>query len=333
MAMAASVIGIDLGATRVVAAPLHGDHPGEPIALPTERSDAAALIDQLATLAESLRTEELLAVGIGVPRIVDFDTGRVVATKRAASPATNGALDLPLTDVPLRPVLEERLGLAVFVDHATNAAALGEAHDSNLELAVRHLVMFSIGTGVSGGLVLDGRIYRGATGAAGQLGHTVLGIDLAGAVPKPMGFPQPGSLAFVAAGHALDRPATVAGNIRPGSALARLRAEGKPVLGADVVDAALDGDDSAARMVEIWGQRVGIAVANAIHTFDPEEVVIGGDAARAGELLLEPARRVALEYLLPSLGARTKIRLARSGVSTGALDAALLARSELEQRN
>jgi glucokinase len=81
-------------------------------------------------------------------------------------------------------------------------------------------------------------------------------------------------------------------------------------------------------MVEIWGQRVGIGVANAINTFDPEEVVIGGGAAQAGDLLLEPARRVAKGYVLPGLGRATTIRLARHGVYAGVLGAALLAEHE-----
>ncbi len=121
-----------------------------------------------------------------------------------------------------------------------------------------------------------------------------------------MGFPQPGSLEFVASGHALDRLAEQAAN-----ASSRVRSSanctpsGKEVLGADAVQAAHDGDPSAQRMVEIWGQRVGIGVANAINTFDPEEVVIGGGAARAGDLLLEPAKRVARGYVVPGLGTRT----------------------------
>ncbi len=85
-------------------------------------------------------------------------------------------------------------------------------------------------------------------------------------------------------------------------------------------------------MVELWGQRLGIGVANAINTFDPEEVVIGGGAARAGRLLLEPACRVARSYVLPGLGKRTTIRLARHGVRAGVLGAALLAVHELEAR-
>src|SRR5919112_633118 len=85
------------------------------------------------------------------------------------------------------------------------AAARGghvAAHDEDAEPVTRDLVLLSVATGVAGGLVLGGEIYRGATGAAGQLGHTILGLDLGGAVPAPMGFPQPGSLEYVASGHA-----------------------------------------------------------------------------------------------------------------------------------
>jgi glucokinase len=146
-----------------------------------------------------------------------------------------------------------------------------------------------------------------------------------------MGFPQPGSLEFVASGHALDRLAQQAAGLHPKSVLGRLRAEGKPVLGADAVEAAHQGDPSAERMVEIWGERVGIGIANAINTFDPDEVVIGGGAAGAGELLLEPAEKIARGYALPGLGTRTTVRLARHGVRAGVLGAALLALHELEQ--
>ena len=328
--MSPSVIGVDLRATKVAVAPLRDGRLGEPVVRRTECSDSAALIDQLAAMVRSARADDLGAVGIGVPRVVDSDTGGVVSTARRATSATNGAVDLPLADVPLREVLEDRLGVPVFVDNDANLAAFAEAHDEQLELVTRDLVMLVVAAGVGGGLVLGGRIYRGTSGAAGELGHTVLGLDLAGAVPAPMGFPQPGSLEYVAAGHALDRLAAVSGRVHPGSALARFRAAGKPVLCDLVIEAALDGDASAARMVAIWGQRIGIGVANAIHTFDPEEIVVGGDAARAGALLLEPVRRVALEYVLPGLGTRTTIRLARHGARATLLGAALVARLESE---
>jgi glucokinase len=328
--MSRPVIGIDLGVTEVGAASVGEGALGDLLVEPTDCRDAGALVDQLASIVERVRTDDLYGVGICVPRIVDFATGRVVVPARRKSPSTNGAFDLPLRDLPLRDVLGDRLGAPVFVDNEASAAALAEAHDEELGLTTRHLVMIKIGAGVGGGLVLDGRIYRGATGGAGELGHTIVGLDLAGAVPAPMRFPQPGSLEFATAGHALDRLATIARNVHPDSALGKLRGRGKPVLGTDMIDAARAGDESAARMVEIWGQRIGIGVANAINTFDPEEVVIAGDPVRAGDALLEAVRRVALQYVGPALGARTRIRLARHGARAGVLGAALLARHELD---
>jgi glucokinase len=316
--MSASVIGVDIGGTKIALAAKRGSELGESQLQPTNCSGPNELIDQLVQMIDSHRDEELEAVGVGVPSIVEFETGRVVSS-------TN----IPLADIPLRQVLGDRLGVPAFVDNDATVAALAEAHDDEMRLVAHNLVMLTVGTGVGGGIVLGGRIYRGATGGAGELGHTIVGLDLAGAVPAAMGFPQPGSLEWVASGHALDRLAAQAANLHPESALGRLRAEGRPVLGAEAVLAAQDGDPSACRMVEIWGQRVGIGVANAINTFDPDEVVIGGGAARAGELLLEPARRVALTYVLPGLGGHTTIRLARHGVRAGVLGAALLAEHEL----
>lgn len=314
-----SVIGVDLGGTKVAVAELRGRQLGQSVLHPTELTSGAALIEQLVGAVSAMRSDDLAAVGIGVPSIIDFDTGRVVSS-------TN----IPLRNVELRSLLSDRLGVPVFVDNDAKAAALAEAHDEELRMVARNLVMITVGTGVGGGIVIGGRIYRGATGGAGEIGHTIVGLDLAGAVPAPMGFPQPGSLEFVASGHALDRLASQAAGLHPESELGRVRAEGKPVLGADAVAAAHDGDQAAGRMVEIWGQRVGIGVANAINTFDPEEVVIGGGAAQAGELLLEPAKRVAAGYTLPGLGTQTTIRLARHGVRAGVLGAALLAAHELE---
>ncbi|MBO0768247.1 MAG: ROK family protein [Solirubrobacterales bacterium] len=316
-----TVIGIDLGGTKVAAAWLGDDGLSHGVEHPTKLGSSEELLDQLTSVVNETRGDsEIDAVGIGVPSIVESASGRVVSS-------TN----IPLKDVPLRAVLGERLGVPVFVDNDATVAALAEAHDESLTLVSQNLVMLTIGTGVGGGIVIGGRIYRGATGGAGELGHTIVGLDLAGAVPKPMSFAQPGSLEWVASGHSLDRLAEQAANLHPESPLGRLQAEGKPVLGPEVVAAAERGDTAATRIVEIWGQHVGVGVANAINTFDPEEVVIGGGAARAGELLLGPARQVAANYVFPGLWGHTNIRLARFGANAGVVGAALLAVHELEQ--
>jgi glucokinase len=313
------VIGVDLGGTKVLASTLDDGGLGESILEPTDLSGSDALVGQLCTMVERRRgSEPLDGVGVGVPSIVEFESGRIVSS-----------VNVPLKDISLRHVLSERLGVPVFVDNDATVAALAEAHDEQLRLVAHDLVMITVGTGVGGGIVIDGRIYRGATGGAGELGHTLVGLDCAGSIPSPTRFPQPGSLEFVASGHTLDRVAEQAATIHPESELGRRHAEGREVLGADAVRAAQEGDAAALRIVDIWGQRVGVGVANAINTFDPEEVVIGGGAARAGDLLLEPAKRVASWYVVPGLGTRTTIRLARHGVRAGVLGAALLAAQEL----
>jgi hypothetical protein len=149
-------------------------------------------------------------------------------------------------------------------------------------------------------------------------------------LPAPEGFPQPGSLERVAAGSALDRLAAQVAASHPRSALGRRHANGRSVLGADIVRAARGGDPAAIGGLETWAEHVGIGVANAINTFDPDEVVLGGGGARAGELLLEPARRVARSYVVPGLGRDTRIRLARHGARAGVLGAGLLALHELQ---
>ncbi|HEX6460338.1 MAG TPA: ROK family protein [Thermoleophilaceae bacterium] len=313
------VVGVDLGGTKVAAGSLHESELSAVVVEPTEQSSSAALLDQLVAMVERLRCGQLDGVGIGVPSVVEFESGRVVAS-----------VNLPLADIPLRRVLEERLGVPVFVDNDATVAALAEAHDHEFSIVSLNLVMLTVGTGVGGGLILGGRIYRGATGGAGELGHTLIGLNLVDAVPAPVNFPQPGSLERLAAGQALDRLAASAAAADADSGLGRRRAAGEPVLGPDVVRCARAGDVGAARIIELWGERLGIGVANAINTFDPNEVVIGGGAARAGDLLLEPARRTALGYVVPGAGRETTIRLARHGAKAGVLGAALLAEHELQ---
>ena len=316
--MSLAVVGVDLGGTKVAAAPLLDGQIGESVVRPTAQSDGAALLDELVAVVQEAAGGRLDGVGVGVPSIVRFDTGQVASS-----------VNVPLADVPLRQVLGDRLGVPVFVDNDATVAALAEAHDEQLRPVVRNLVMLTVGTGIGGGLVLDGRIYRGSSGGAGELGHTIVGLDLQRPVPEASDFPQPGSLEAAASGHALDGMGARAAERKPDSELGRLRERGEQVLGPDVVAAACDGDPTALRVLEMWGEHLGIGVANAINTFDPDEVVIGGGGALAGELLLDPVRRVAHTYVVPGLVGRTVIRLARHGIRAGVLGAAMLALHEL----
>jgi glucokinase len=299
--MAQRFIGVDVGGTKVSVAVLEGTTLSEPTLRPTVLSSSDKLIDQLAGLIHEHGPAD--AVGIGVPSVIDFATG-----------TARHSVNVPLENVPLRKILTERLRMPIYVDNDATVAALCEAHDEDLRPVAQSLILFTIGTGVGGGIVIGGRVYRGATGGAAEIGHQLIGADLSeGAPPHSDEAPQPGSLERLAAGRALD-------------ALGRER--GFPD-GPAVVAAARDGDAAALEAVHILGERLGVGIANAINVFDPEQVVIGGGVSAAGEMLLEPARAVAKRFVLPGVGTRTEIRLARYGPKAGVRGAALLAGQEV----
>ena len=314
---AGAFVGVDVGGTKVAAAPVVDGHLGEAVREPTDVSDGERLVEQIATLVERVRTDATRAVGIGVPSVVDFATGRIRASA-----------NIPLADLPLRARLSDRFGVPVYVDNDAGCAALAEAFDDG-QLKTPDLVLFTVGTGVGGGLVLNGRLYRGATGAAAELGHTVIGLPLDhGAALPGHKAPWDGSLEQLAAGRALDRLALTAAEADPASPLGRTLAADGEITGEDVARLAADGDATAVDLLRILGERLGVGISNAINTFDPMEVVVGGGVSAAGELLLGPARRVAAAYTLPGVGTETQIRLARHGVHAGLLGAGLLSGQE-----
>lgn len=298
--MARRFIGVDVGGTKVAAALLEGTSMSEPVVEPTDVSGEEALLDQIAALVKRLGPAD--AVGVGVPSVIDHAAG-----------AVRHSVNVPLHRVPLRDLLADRLGVPVCIDNDATVAALAEAHDDDLRPVADSLVMFTVGTGVGGGIVLGGRIYRGATGAAGEIGHQLIGADFSrGGPPSTDRFPQPGSLEILASGGALGALATERGFADGRAAVAAARA----------------GDAAAREVIEVVAERLGVGVANAINIFDPEEVVIGGGVSAAGELLLGPVERTARRFVLPGVGTRTVIRLARHGPLAGVRGAALLALQE-----
>lgn len=321
-----TVIGVDVGGTKVSVALMRDGVLAEPQLQATEQSDGDALVRQLGELiaAELERASEpVIAVGIGIPSVIEWESGRVRAS-----------VNVPLRDVPLRDLLHDRLELPVYVDNDANCAALAEAHDDEGRLTVSELVMLTVGTGVGGGIVSGGRIFHGATGGAAELGHMIIGMNLEeDEVPPGGSFPVPGSLEHLAAGRALDHLATRAAASHPDSALGRVLAREGRVAGPDAVSAAHAGDAQAQEVIALLGHRLGVGIANAVNIFDPEVVAVGGGVSAAGELLIGPARESAQRFILPGVGTRTQIRLARSGPQAGVRGAALLAGQESEHRN
>ncbi len=308
------VIGVDLGGTKLLAGTVDRDLGVRHRALrPALGVPAAALLDLVVDAVEEARLaspDPVEAVGFGIPCLIDQQRGMAVM-----------AVNLPLVDVPFREIMAERLGLPVFIDNDANAAALAE-HRFGAARGARHAVMLTIGTGVGGGLVLDGGLFRGSMGAGAELGHMVVDLD---GPPCQGNCPNRGCLEAVASGTALAREARRLGEERPESALGAALAAGREITGLLTTELAHDGDASAREALAVIGRRLGVGIANFVNLFNPEVVVVGGGVLAAGELLLEPARaEVAARALRPS---RDLVRIvpARFAHEAGMIGAAALA--------
>src|SRR3954453_4858442 len=318
--MEGQFIGLDVGGTKIASATLQDGKLTTRDLVKTDVSHSDALVAQLLDLIDDLREEHAVAVGVGLPSIIEFETGRIAHS-----------VNIPLQDLPLRELLSEKAGIPVYIENDASCAALAEAFDESGELVCPNLVMFTVGTGVGGGMVFNGRLYRGATSAA-EVGHTVIGLDLQAGAPVPGGKPPlPRTLEYRAACRALARLAEREAKEEEDSFLGkRLAADGE-VTGHDVVDGAKAGDADALRVLDVLGQRLGIGIANAINLFDPQEIVVGGGGSGAGGLLLAPGRAGAGRYPAPALARHTPIRPARHGAQAGVLGAAMVAAQEEER--
>jgi glucokinase len=252
------------------------------------------------------------AIGLGIPCTIDRARGVAIS-----------AVNLPLIDVPIRDLMSERLGLPTFVDNDANCAALAE-HRFGAAKGARNAIVLTIGTGIGGGVIINGEVYRGSTGAGAELGHIV--IDAAGP-PCQGNCPNRGCVEVLASGTALGNEGRIAAASHPHSALGELLAADRRIDGRAVTDAALAGDGIAVDVVSTIGRRLGVALSSMANVFEPDVIVIGGGVAALGELLLEPAREELASRALPPMNA-TPVVLAALGPEAGMIGAATMALEE-----
>ena len=259
---------------------------------------------------------EVAAIGLGIPCTIDRERGVAVM-----------AVNLQLADVPIRDLMSERLGLPVTLDNDANAAILAE-HRFGAARGADNAVMLTIGTGIGGGLVIDGDVYRGSSGAGAELGHVV--IEAEG--PRCQGnCPNRGCVEALASGTAIAREGLAAAEGAPDSVLGKALAGGATLDGKEVTDAALEGDPIAIGVLEKVGRHLGVALASFANIFDPDVFVIGGGVIPAGDLLLDPARdELAARALTPM--SQTPIAAAALGPDAGMIGAATMAMLELDGR-
>jgi glucokinase len=313
-------IGVDMGGSKLLAGAVDsGLSVHHRVQRSMSRLDQSYLLDVVVEAVEETRDAaggEIAAVGFGIPSLIDQRTGNAVI-----------AVNLPLKDIVFGEVMAERLGLPVFVDNDANLAALAE-HRAGAARGASEAVVLTIGTGIGGGLILRGRPYRGAVGAAAELGHVV--IDLNGP-PCQGNCPNRGCVESLASGTALAREALRMARERPDSGLGRALASGRELEGPLVTELAHDGDAAAVEVIELIGRRLGVAIASFVNIFNPEVVVIGGGVLGAGELLLNAARSEMTARALPPSRDIVEIVPAAFGVEAGMIGAAALAFDGLGQ--
>jgi glucokinase len=274
--------------------------------------DRGEVLDVLVGAVEEARsaTPEAGAVGFGIPSLMDRD--RAVSVE---------CVHLPLAGVPFRDLMSERLGVPVVVDNDANCALLAEARGGAAKGAGEALLL-TLGTGIGGAMLIGGQLYRGAHGAAGELGHVV--VEASGSV-CPCG--SRGCLETFASGTAIAAAGAAAAAADPDSALGKAAGAGHEVTGPLVTELAGEGDAAAVEVLARAGRMLGAGLAGLANAFDPEVIVIGGGAAAAGELLLAPARE---ELAGRALGHAREVPVvpAHFGPEAGMIGAALLALEE-----
>ena len=280
------VIGVDLGGTKILAGVIDADgRLQETVERPTPRESQDALLDGLVGAVTAIGVEDVRAVGFGIPSQIDQRNGR-----------TGRAVNIPLTDIPFRSVMEERLGVPVAIDNDANVAALAEWR-FGAGRGVDTMVMLTLGTGVGGGIVLDGRLYQGWA----ELGHIVVQED---GPPCQGSCTGRGHLEALCSGVAAD--ALAVATLGPGADAHELVTARHEALGA-------------------IGHHLGIGIGTLVNIFNPELIVIGGGFGTAAFDLLLPAARetVRREALWPAGDA--PIVVAALGNDAGLIGAGLLA--------
>jgi len=282
------LVGVDLGGTNIVAAAVTEDG-SEVVAVRSEptRADqgADAVVDRIVRMIDTVIAEtiaqtgvkrsDVLGIGVGAPGPLDRKRGIVVTTP-----------NLGWTNFPLRDVISTATKLPVRIDNDANCATLGEWW-LGAARGAQNVIGLTIGTGIGGGIILNGRLYHGSSDVAGEIGHTT--IDVTGRRCKCGNY---GCLEAYASGPSIADRAREALASDDGTLLARMvDGDLSKITAATVYDAAKEGDEVALDVVRETARLLGAGVANLLNIFNPDVVVLAGGVTHAGEALFEPLRR------------------------------------------
>ena len=306
-------VGIDLGGTNLAAGLV--DEKGNILykaSIPTiKERDWREIVRDMAMIAERVVKEgghtmdEIEAVGIGCPGSIDKKNGVVVYSN-----------NIVMHNATVADEFKKYVDLPVYLENDANAAALGEyaAYGDG----VGSFVFFTLGTGVGGGIILDGRVWSGFNGAGGEIGHQTL---IMGGESCTCG--RRGCLEAYASVTALIRQTKAAMEAHPESAMNDWAAKHGRVSGRTAFECAKQGDAVAAQVRDRYIEYVADGIASIVNVLQPEVVAIGGGISREGDLLLEPIKRYLVENDYNKYMPRTDVRIARLMGDAGIVGAAM----------
>jgi len=318
------VVGVDLGGTNVRAAVI--DRVSEQVVARGENISSRgmdgpeltamqiALAAKTALEQAGAGAEQVLGIGVAVP-------GHVKAREGLVKWAPN--FKDQWKDVPIAALIEKHLGLPVLIGNDANVAALGEFR-FGAGRAVRHMIMMTLGTGIGGGIIIDGRLLDGHDGGAGEIGHMVI---------NPGG--RGGNSAFGSVEGEAQRDAIIERAARkiqegfPTSLGERVDYDRFALTPAIIAEEAAKGDAVALEVFEETGYYLGLCATNLINLFNPEMIVIGGGIAQAGEIILEPIRRTATATAIRSMSRMCRIVPAELGDNAGIFGGAAIVLMEV----
>ncbi len=315
-------IGVDLGGTNIAAGlcdetgrilrarsvPTGAGRPREQIL-----ADMAALCRRLAE-DHGIAWADVAAVGVASPGFIDAARGVVLL-----------AGNLHWADAPVAQELASLLEKPVFLDNDANIAALGEVAAGSMA-GCRHGILLTLGTGVGGGVIIDGRIFSGAHGCGGELGHIIIAWrgELCACGNR-------GCLEQYASATALIREGRRAAQANPSSAILRSAGSLEAITAKTVIDCAKAGDEDAVRIFDDFIDALAMGIVSLVNVFEPEAVAIGGGVSAAGDFLLQALRARLDERMVTPQGYRPRLALATLGNDAGIVGAAMLARDRIRE--
>lgn len=258
-----------------------------------------------------ISTDKAASIGIGCPGLCNCDSGVVECSG-----------NLGFVNVPLKADIEEEFGLPVYLENDANAAAFGE-FTAGAAKGAKSAVVITLGTGVGSGIIIDGKIYRGANFAGGEIGHTVIVVD-----GEPCNCGRRGCFEAYSSATGLVRMTTEAMEQNPSSLIPQIIEEDGKISGRTAFKAMRRGDAVGKAVTERYIKYLSCGVANVINTFQPDILCIGGGVCNEGEALINPLKAAVAEQIFSKNSAKnTEIVICSLGNEAGIIGAAMLFRS------